>query len=245
MAWRELRHSAISSPLGRKVGANRRIAFASAPVGQLKRLGKVVDPAVTLNDVVLCVAAGGLRRWLEAREVGLGGLRVKVPVSLHGHDGGGEAPGNHNSFMFVDLPVEEADPVRRLLAINAETRERKNHHDAEMIDNLFRDLGHLAGLNRVAQRWAMSPREFTLNISNVPGPREPVSVLGARLRELYFVAEVGQLHALRISVVSAQGSMNFGLCADSDAVEDLEEIAAGIEAEITELSERVTSTERS
>jgi len=152
---------------------------------------------------------------------------VKVPVSLHHHDAQADAPGNRDSYFFVDLPVGEADPVRRLLAINRETADRKRHHDAETLYHL--------GLHRSVARRAMDPHVFTFNVSNVPGPREPVYVSGARVRALYSLAEVAEHHALRVSVISAAGTMYFSLCADRDAVQDLDTIAAGIDRSIEEL----------
>jgi diacylglycerol O-acyltransferase / wax synthase len=87
----------------------------------------------------------------------------------------------------------------------------------------------------------MSPRVFTLNVSNVPGPREDVYVLGARVSELYSVAEIAQHHALRVAVISAADTLFFGLCADRDTVDDVEVVAAGIRESLRELVAPATS----
>lgn len=234
MLRRELGREASPSPLDRPIGAGRRVAFASASLAELKRVGKAHGEGVTLNDVVLAVVAGAVREWLELRHGSEAGIRAKVPVSLHQHDADQDAPGNRDSYFFVDLPVAEPDPVRRLLAINRETADRKRHHDAEALYKL--------GAHRAVARWAMSPHVFTFNVSNVPGPREPVFVRGARVRELYSLAEVAQHHALRVSVISAAGTMYFSLCADRDAVEDLDTIAQGIDRSIAELVARAPVT---
>jgi hypothetical protein len=84
----------------------------------------------------------------------------------------------------------------------------------------------------------MSPRVFTFNVSNVRGPAQPIYVLGARVRSVYSLAEIAQHHALRISVISADGSLFFGLCADADAVKDLHVLADGIRASIDDLAGR-------
>jgi hypothetical protein len=81
----------------------------------------------------------------------------------------------------------------------------------------------------------MSPRLFTLNVSNVPGPSGPQLVLGAPLLELHSLAEIAHRHALRVAIVSAAGLISFGLCADPDAVDGLEVIAEGISREIERL----------
>jgi diacylglycerol O-acyltransferase / wax synthase len=224
---RELAPKAAVSALDRRIGPARRVAFASVPLAELKRIGKAHGEGITINDVVLTVVAGGMRAWLDRRHGSEDGIRVKVPVSLHHHDAEGNAFGNRDSYFFVDLPVAEPDPVRRLVEINRETADRKRHHDAETLYHL--------GLHRSVARWAMNPRVFTLNVSNVPGPREPVFVRGARVRELYSLAEVAQHHALRVSVISASGTMFFAFCADRDAVQDLDTIARGLDRSIEEL----------
>ncbi len=84
----------------------------------------------------------------------------------------------------------------------------------------------------------MSPRVFTFNVSNVPGPHEPVFVRGARVRELYSLAEVAQHHALRVAAISAAGTMFFSLCADRDAVEDLDTLVSGLDRSIEDLLAR-------
>ncbi|MFL5904330.1 MAG: WS/DGAT domain-containing protein, partial [Solirubrobacteraceae bacterium] len=90
-------------------------------------------------------------------------------------------------------------------------------------------------LERLLTRVTASSREFAINVSNVPGPREPVTILGARLARLISFSEVGIDHALRVSAVSLNGAMTIGLCADPDMVEDLDGLAAGIGEALSEL----------
>ena len=82
----------------------------------------------------------------------------------------------------------------------------------------------------------MSPRVFTLNVSNVPGPPGPQLVLGAPMLEFHTLAEVAHRHALRVAIVSASGRISFGLCADADAVEHIDLIADGIRRELDALA---------
>jgi diacylglycerol O-acyltransferase / wax synthase len=226
---RELRRTAINSSLDATIGAARSVAFASAPLEETKRAGKAIDPNVTLNDMVLAITAGGIRTWLNHTHSPSEGIRVKVPVSLH-HAGERERTGNRDSYFFLDLPVSEPDPTARLKQINAETTERKLDHDAEALYKL--------GLHRTVAHYAMSPRVFTFNVSNVPGPRTDVYVMGSRVSQLYSIAEVAQHHALRVSVISAAGELFFGLCADRDAVEDLDVLAEGLNQARDELLAR-------
>jgi len=73
----------------------------------------------------------------------------------------------------------------------------------------------------------MSPRVFALNVSNVRGPSESLTVVGRPVKAVYSLAEVAQRHAVRVACMSAMGQMTFGLCSDAEAVSELDEIAAG------------------
>ncbi len=81
----------------------------------------------------------------------------------------------------------------------------------------------------------MSPRVFALNVSNVPGPKGPLYVMGGRVASIDGLAEVAQGHALRIAARSNLGRLSFGLCADPDVVPDLDLISGGMQRSINDL----------
>jgi diacylglycerol O-acyltransferase len=234
----DLAPRAVPSPLAQQVGPRRNVAFVDAPLEELRRIGHAAPRRATVNDVVLSAVGAGLRAWLDEVGAPAAGLRVKVPVSLHQQDERDTA--NRDSFIVVDLPLEQDDPLDRLAAVARQTRRCKRRHDAQTLDDFFRGLSHLSrSLERRAKHWATSPRVFTLNVSNVPGPSGPQLVLGAPLLELHALAEIAHGHALRVAIVSAAGRISFGLCADPDAVDGLDVIADGIACEIDALGEAV------
>jgi hypothetical protein len=234
---REFARSHTPSPFDGRIGTRRVIAFAAVPLGPLHDAAKHFCQA-TLNDAVLSVVAGALRRWVLAHHGLLGDVRVRVPVSLHQE---GDGALNRDSYFCVALPLNEPDPLQRLLAVHAATRERKDDHDAETMDELLNGLGRVSPrLRELARQIQSSPRRFAVNVSNVPGPRQPVSVLGAPVQRLHSIAEIGERHALRVAVVSLAGTLGFGFCADPAIVEDLEEMARGVEVETQELCQAVT-----
>lgn len=236
---RDLLPSGERSPLDATAGSERVVAFVSRPLEELRRIAKVFATGVKINDVVLAATAGGLRHWLEREGRPVAELRAKVPVSLHQPGEATAAAANRDSFMVVGLGLEQRDPVERLLAISAATRDRKRHHDAQEIDALFHDLGRLShSLERLAQRWAVGSRVFAVNVSNVPGPARSLSLLGGPVRELYSVAEIANRHALRVSAISAGGRLAFGLCADPVAVHDIDAVASGLGRELDDLLAR-------
>jgi diacylglycerol O-acyltransferase / wax synthase len=239
---RELVPEPATSPLNAPVGRRRQVAFVDHPLDAVHSASRALGEGVTINDLLLGVIAGGLRRWLEARHGSIEPLRVQVPVSMHRE---GEAPGavpNRDSFVNIDLPVQEPDAVRRVLGVNEQMRARKQDHDAEQLYTVFADVGqvskHLFGL---AHRIAANPHFFALSVSNVRGPGGTHYLAGGEIREVYSLAEIAPHHALRVSAISFGGRMAIGLCADGDAIEGISELAEGVERSLVELTEGVSA----
>jgi WS/DGAT/MGAT family acyltransferase len=232
---RELRPGS-DTILDQHIGSEREIAWVAFPLTRLKELGHQAGEGITLNDVVLAVVAGGLRRWLG--EKGPASLRAQVPVCLHLRDAD-PAIGNRDSFLNVDLPLDEPDPVARLRSISLETSERKLDHDADTLYAFFHALGRFRPLYKGVTRIVSGPREFALSVSNVPGPRERPLILGHEVREFCTFAEPADRHALRVAVVSLGGDLAFGLCSDPGAIGGLDRLAEALEASAAELEEAV------
>ena len=127
----------------------------------------------------------------------------------------------------------------RLHTIHAATRARKAAEDARYREHLLRELAGVPSLEHFAARLEHSPRTFALNVSNVPGPRAPVSVLEAPVEHLHSIAEIAEHHALRVSATSLAGMLCFGLCADAELIDHLQLMAEGIEAEAQALESAV------
>jgi diacylglycerol O-acyltransferase len=231
---RELRPTAESSPFSGTVGTARDVAFTRCSLDEMHTVGHSLGPGATVNDVLLAVVAGGIREWLISRGAPLHAIRLKVPVSMHALAGADAA--NRDSFLFVDVPLDDPDPVARLRAVHRATQTRKQRHDAPTLYSVLDSLGRVAPLGHAATRWAMSPHVFAVNVSNVPGPRSAPALLGGAVEALYTLAEVAQHHALRVSAVSLGRSMFVGLNADPRAVPGLDTLASGIEAAMADLA---------
>jgi diacylglycerol O-acyltransferase / wax synthase len=234
---RELWPLGADTAFDRHIGGDRELAFTSCSLADLKRIEHAAGEHVTVNDVVLAMVAGAIRRWLSTRHQRMETMRVQIPVSMHHRDEDGDAFGNRDSFLFCHLPISEPDPRARLVAINAETRSRKEHHDPAELYSFFHSLSHIRPLYKLASGFASGPREFALSVSNVPGPREPVSLLGGEVTELYSAAEPADRHALRASAVSLAGRMGLGFCTDPGTVPGVAELAEGLDESLEELLE--------
>ena len=219
------------SPFDGQVGTRREVGFATVSISKLHAAAHRIGKA-TVNDALLSIVAGAVRRWVEAHHGRLADVRVRVPVSLH-HEADGA--GNRDSFFSLNLPLHETDPVTRLREIHAATQRRKLLGDAQREDLLLRELTHVPALSRFVTRLQASPRQFALCVSNVPGPREPVSVLGVPVLALSGLAEIGQRHALRVAAVSLGDEMSLGFCADPAIVVDVGLMAAAAATEAFEL----------
>jgi diacylglycerol O-acyltransferase / wax synthase len=189
----------------------------------------------TINDVILAACSGGVRRFLEQRGEPAVALRAMVPVSLRGAD---EAAGlgNRISFLFIDLPTDEPDPLRRLRAVHGMTKERKESRQAEGAELVMNAVSHAPHVvQRAMARLAASPRTFNLVVSNIPGPPEPMWMRGCRLREAYPIVPLADRHALAIGVTSLPDGVFFGLYADRKMLPDAGAIAESIGEALDEL----------
>jgi diacylglycerol O-acyltransferase / wax synthase len=232
--WRELRPGADSA-LDRHIGPAREVAWTAFPLQRLKRIEKGAGDGVTINDVVLAVVGGGLRDWMSGGDEAPRTLRVQCPVSLHAREEVEGGLGNRDSFMNVNLPIAEPDPIERLRLINTETRERKLEHDADTLYAFFHAIGRFRPLYRGVTRLTSGPREFALAVSNVPGPKQRALILGHAVEQFCSFAEPADRHALRVSVISLAGELAFGLCCDPEAISDLDGLRGALAQSIAEL----------
>ena len=234
LAWAML-NPAPDSPLNVPIGPHRRLVFVRNELDQLKEIKNTFGG--TVNDVVLTVVAGGLRKWLRSRGVRTEGLELRalVPVSIRAeHEHG--ALGNRIAVMRGPLPVYIEDPVARLRVVKQAMdglKESKQAVGAEVLTGLqeFAPPTILAQ----ASRLNFSTRLFNLIVTNVPGPQFPLYVLGRELVDLFPVAFLPKDHALAVAVMSYNGGMAFGLLADYDAVPDLDDVGEMFESSLAEL----------
>ena len=218
------------------------------PISPLRQLGLLARPmddltqikrayGVKLNDVLLAASAGGVRAFLKKHGESPVRLKTMVPVNVRG-SGEADQLGNRISFMFVDLPCDEPDPVRRLREIHAATSDRKRAGKPEGADDVVRSLGFVpTPVQRLVSRLIASPRTFNLTVSNIPGPPEPLYMHGCPLAEAYPVVPIPERHALSIGVTTVGEGAFFGLYADPQSLPEVDGLADEIDLAIDELAE--------
>ncbi len=225
------------TPLNVEVGPHRRYTWVDAELATLQRVKDSLGG--TVNDAVLAVVAGALGRFLRHRGVETDelALRALVPVLVRGASHA-DALGNEIAPMWVQLPVGIADPVRQHAVIRDATAAAVSSQQAVGA----RTLTELAGfapptIMSQAARLQQRQRFFNLVVTNVPGPQQPLYLLGRRLRALYPVVPLAGRQALGVAVMSYDGRLGFGLLGDYDALADLDILASMLSESITALAD--------
>jgi WS/DGAT/MGAT family acyltransferase len=216
------------------------------PISPLRRLGKVRRPVgdllrikerygTTLNDVVLAVASGGVRRFQQQHDRTPIRLKAMVPVNVRGN-GAATDLGNQVSFVFIELPCDEPDPLRRLEDVHAVMSDRKETGEPRGSQAVLRALGYAPHPVQHAVTHAVaSARTFNLVVSNVPGPRQPVYMLGCPMEEAYPIVPLADRHAVAIGFTTVGDDAFFGVYVDRKSVPDAALLARDIEQSIDEL----------
>jgi WS/DGAT/MGAT family acyltransferase len=209
------------------IGPRRTLRGHRIPIADL--LDVRAARGTTLNDVALAIVSGALRQLALSRGTMPAPLKAMVPVSRRGADEG-NAPGNRIAFVSVTLPLHVRAPLRRLDEIAAQTRAFKASDRAAGNEALLGALAVLPGpLQDAAARFASSARAYNLVVSNVPGPRVPVHLLGAACVEALPVIPLSEGHALSIGILSLHDALCFSVYADPEALPD----AAGLPGAIS------------
>jgi diacylglycerol O-acyltransferase len=202
------------------ITGHRSIAFTDISLDDIKEIKNAV-PGATVNDVVLALSGGALRRYLQDRdELPTASLLASVPVSVRDESTmtGGR---NKVSTIFCRLGTDIEDPRERITAMAVANANAKEHHKAVPADTLQewaefaapRTFGlavRMVSDLRLAER---APVIHNLVISNVPGPPVPLYFMGARIVALYPLGPVFHGAGLNITVMSNNGQMHIGAIA--------------------------------
>jgi WS/DGAT/MGAT family acyltransferase len=217
-----------------KLGVAKRVAWAEPlPLDEVKVLGKALG--CTVNDVLLACAAGAIRGYL--RDVGedVDGLTIRatVPVNLRPLEHAKKL-GNHFGLVFLDLPIGEPNPLRRLERVAACMRDLKGRRQAVVAFGLLAALG-MAPAALQGPALELFSRKASAVATNVPGPQQPLFMAGVEVRELMFwVPQTGSI-ALGLSILSYNGRVHFGVIGDHKRVRDPDAIVQRFDAEFEKL----------
>jgi WS/DGAT/MGAT family acyltransferase len=222
--------------LNRPIGPHRRVGWRSMDLEEVKRLKRSLGG--TVNDAVLAVVAGALHHFLEEREPWPARFdyRVVIPVNMR-PPGDDFTQANHVSALFLSLPVSEPDPLQRYASIQCETLRLKQSRAAVGTDLLIRfaDWTGSNELTRLGARLVSRLRPYNLIVTNVPGPKFPLYVLGAPLLEMFPFLPLFDHQGLGVAALSYAGQVGWGLIGDWELTPDLGILAAALDTSFEEL----------
>jgi diacylglycerol O-acyltransferase len=214
--------SAPPTPFNGTITRSRNVAFTQVDMPDVKRVKDRFG--VTVNDVVMALCAGVLRRFLLKRgELPDSPLVATVPVSVHGKS---DRPGrNHTTWMFCRLQTQIGDPAERIRTIAAGNTAAKDH-TAAMGPTLLHDWTQFGGPTMFGTAMRILPHiphnpVYNLIVSNVPGPQAQLYFLGCKVDAMYPLGPVIGGAGLNITVMSLNGDLNVGIIACPDLVPDL------------------------
>jgi diacylglycerol O-acyltransferase len=233
---------APATPFNRPITPHRRVAFRSVDLASVKTVKNAFG--VSVNDVVMAMCAGALRRWLaDHGALPESPLIAMIPVSVRDPASKG-ALGNKVSAMLAALPTHVTDPRERLAIVHAATKMAKAQQAAVpqgLVDQIsgFAPPALTARAARVVFATGLLHRlpPFNITISNVPGPNVPVYLCGAKLLAHYPVSVITDGQGLNITVIGYLGQLHFGLVSCRELVPDIDSLAGYLADELGPLLE--------
>ena len=234
---RALSHSVCAAPaslLNTELSPLRHLVRTQRPLEDLRTVKRAYG--TTVNDVMLAAVAGAVRAYLIRQGEQPAALKAMVPVNVRSS---GDMLGNHISFVFAYLPCDEPDPLIRLRRVHETMSQRKRDGEPEGADLALKAAAlTLPAVQHTLTRLIASPRTFNLVVSNIPGPAEPLYMLGCPLQATYPVVPLSDRHALSVGMTTVRDLACFGIYADRETLPQADGLARDIDEAIAELLAR-------
>lgn len=217
-----------------RLGVSKRVAWAEPlPLEEVKSVSRALR--CTVNDILLASATGALRSYMLERGEQLDGITIRatVPVNLRPLEHAKQL-GNHFGLVFLELPVGESNPMRRLERIAACMKVLRKSRQAVAT---FGALAAVGMAPPAVQAFAleMFSRKASAVATNVPGPQMPLYFGGSKITDLMFwVPQTGSI-GLGISILSYNGAVHFGLIADAKLMPDPDSVIRRFRPEFEKL----------
>jgi diacylglycerol O-acyltransferase len=215
------------TPFNRSITPHRRFAFFSQSLSDVKKVKTAAG--TTLNDVVMAISAGALRRYLEEKKaLPKDPLMAMIPVSIRSEEEK-QAYTNRVGSILSTLATDIEDPLERLRRIHEAMKSAKRASEA-VPANLLQDWTQVTTPALISQAARIIARTkifdrlnppFNVVISNVPGPRDALYCAGAQMQTYFPVSAVADGQGLNITVQSYRDHLDWGLISCRELVPDL------------------------
>jgi WS/DGAT/MGAT family acyltransferase len=231
---------ASETPLNGELSPHRRFEWLTMPLDDVREIRRVLG--CTINDAVLAILSGALRRYLFRRRVDPAALdfRISAPVNVRRAEHTGPA-GNHVSSWILRLPLDRTDPIEQLEAIGACTASLKASGASLGIETVMAAAEWLPA-DWIARGTRLARGPVNMIVTNVPGPQLPLYTVGSRLLGLYPLVPLIPGGGLGAALFSYEGRLCWGFNADHALVPDLDAFVADLGASFEHL--RAASVER-
>jgi WS/DGAT/MGAT family acyltransferase len=226
------------SPFRGELGVEKRVAWSPpVPVEKVREIGH--GTGSTVNDVVMAAVAGMLRRYVRARGQAPEDVRAVVPVNLRPlSEPIPRELGNRFGMVFLPLPLGLEEPLERLWELKRRMDRLKRSPEAAVMFGMLTAAGMApTAVERVAVE--VMRKKASLVLTNVPGPKGPVYLAGAKLSGVMFWVPMAGRLGLGLSIFSYAGHVTLGVAADAGLVPEPHELVQDFEEELTALAEAV------
>lgn len=238
----ELERTELKAPrtsFNGRITAHRRFAFGQLPLAEAKAAKNALG--CTLNDVVVTVCAGAVRRWLiEHDELPDVPLVIQVPVSVRTKEQVGTF-GNRVGVMTVPMYTNEPDPKERLRLTHEALRAAKERHKAlpaTLMQDATQFIPPAVAAQAMRASFALAATRapiWNVVVSNVPGPQKPLYCAGAQLEAIYPVSVISDGMGLNMTVFSYCGHIDIGIVADREQMPDVAKLIGWMRESLDEL----------
>jgi WS/DGAT/MGAT family acyltransferase len=221
-------------PLHAELGVAQRVAWSPPiPLDTVRAVGK--GRRATINDVLVACVAGAIRRYLEERDMPTDDVHAMVPFNLRPLDQ--PLPrdlGNRFGLVLLDLPVATADPLLRLRRSASRMRAIKHSREGPVSYGILGAMGHTLPMVE-ARAVDLFSSKATMVLTNVPGPRHPVSLAGVPLGGVLGWAPCSGAVGMSVSIFSYAGEVTVGFMVNGRLIEDPEVLVTELQASLEEL----------
>ncbi len=211
------------------------------PLSHLKKIKNAVDGA-TINDVVLTICAGAMRKYLQHhKELPEAPIVAWVPINARSKsDGNDENIGNKISAMTTPIYTNMENPLERLTTISASTKnskEAKSGVSARLMTDLSRHVPAATQVlaSRLMIQSTESIRPCNMFISNVPGPQIPTFMCGSKMVRSFGMAPLSDGMGLFIATPSYDGKISFSVTSTREIMPDVGYFIECVDASMQEL----------